>query len=243
MSETRKLRRILLPLDLSRDSLAALETALGLAAALDGEVLGLFIEDEQLLAAANLPFAREVGSFSGLTRRIEGLDMERSFRATADKARNALAANGRRLNVRSSFQVSRGNVAAEILTATSDTDLVVLGKAGWSIAGRGEPGSTCRAMLLQTRVPMLIVEGGMKVVPPVLVTDDDSPAGRRAHQVAKQISDALDWNLVVLAIQGISGSAVTFEDMRLKPRLLVLPLTPHSNEHAYQLKCPLLFVP
>jgi nucleotide-binding universal stress UspA family protein len=124
-----------------------------------------------------------------------------------------------------------------------DTDLVVLGKTGWSIAGRSEPGSTCRAILSQTRVPILIVEGGMKVVPPVLVTDDDSPAGQRAHEVAKEIGDALDWDLVVLAIQGVSGSDVTFEDMRRKPRLLVLPLTPHSTEHASQLKCPLLFVP
>jgi nucleotide-binding universal stress UspA family protein len=243
MSEGRAPKRILLPLDLSRDSLAALETALGLAAALDGEVLGLFVEDEKLLAAAHLPFACEVGSFSGAVRRIEGIDMERSLHATADKARNTLAANGRRLNVRSSFHVSRGNVTSEILTAMGDSDLVVLGKAGWRSGPCGALGGTCRAILSQTRVPLLIVERGMKVSPPILVTADDSPAGHRAHEIATAISEGLDWNLVVLAIKGIGSSDVTFEDMRRKPRLLVLPLTPHSTEHASQLKYPVLFVP
>ncbi len=70
MSEVRaEIRRVLLPLDVSRDSLTALEIASNLAAALGGEVSGLFIEDTELLTAGSLPFAREVGSFSGISRR------------------------------------------------------------------------------------------------------------------------------------------------------------------------------
>jgi hypothetical protein len=50
-----KLWRILLPLDVSRDSLTALQAAFDLAAALGGEVSGLFIEDASLLAAGSFP--------------------------------------------------------------------------------------------------------------------------------------------------------------------------------------------
>ena len=69
MSKTAsRVQRILLPVDLSRDSLAAVDVAFDLAAALGGEISGLFIEDAELLTAGSLPFAREVGSSSGIPR-------------------------------------------------------------------------------------------------------------------------------------------------------------------------------
>src|SRR5512138_1342883 len=99
-----KLWRILLPLDVSRDSLTALQAAFDLAAALGGEVSGLFIEDASLLAAGSLPFAREVGSLSGNRQPIGSSDIERRFQVVANRARHAIGEAGQRLKVRFSFR-------------------------------------------------------------------------------------------------------------------------------------------
>jgi nucleotide-binding universal stress UspA family protein len=58
-------RRILVALDASVNSLAAIEQAATLAANLEAEQLGLFVEDINLLRIATLPFARQICFPSG----------------------------------------------------------------------------------------------------------------------------------------------------------------------------------
>lgn len=245
MSEvTTKLQRILLPLDVSRDSLAALEIAFDLAAALGGEVLGLFIEDAELLAAGSLPFAREVGSLSGISRPICSTDIEHRFGAVAGKARNTLAKAGQRRKVQSSFRVSRGDVPNEILTATSDADLVVLGKAGWSVGAFRNPGSTCSAILSKSRIPVLIVDRGATLSPPIIAVDDNSAAGTRALDFARKLSRSLGWETVVFSAHGMStGDEALQRIPQEKPHLIVLPSSLPLSRCLSQLKCPVLFMP
>ena len=55
------LRRIVVGLDAGPRDRAALEAAAQLAARMQAELVGLFVEDIDLLHLAGLPFAREVG--------------------------------------------------------------------------------------------------------------------------------------------------------------------------------------
>ena len=100
------------------------------AAALEAELLGLFLEDVDLLHFAGLPFAREIGA----SVRPRGLDvqtMERRLRSQAEEARRALAAAAEGKPVRWSFRVERGSGPAQLRKALADADLVVLlGKRG-----------------------------------------------------------------------------------------------------------------
>jgi nucleotide-binding universal stress UspA family protein len=245
MSEVaRKFQRILLPLDVSRDSLTALEIAFGLAAALGCEISGLFIEDAELLMAGSLPFAREVGSLSGISRQIGSLDIEHRFRAVAGKAREVLAEAGRRQNVPSSFRVTRGDVPAEILTAATDADLVALGKAGWSVGAFRRPGSTCLAILTRSRIPVLIVERGATLSRSILAVHDDTAAGQRALDFAGELSRRLSWDISFLAVRELSTGEEALESIHQeKSHLIVLPSSVPLSEYALQLKCPVVFVP
>ncbi|MGD9028912.1 MAG: universal stress protein, partial [Anaerolineae bacterium] len=54
------IRRILIALDASSHSIAALRAAARLASSLEAELHGLFVEDINLLRAAGLPMAREL---------------------------------------------------------------------------------------------------------------------------------------------------------------------------------------
>ena len=68
--------RVLILLDGSRLSLAALEAAAEIAAARNAEVLGIFVEEINLLRAAGYGFAQEVGGSSGLARPLETAALE-----------------------------------------------------------------------------------------------------------------------------------------------------------------------
>jgi nucleotide-binding universal stress UspA family protein len=207
--------RILLPFDVSSDSLSALDAAFGLAAALGGEVSGLFIEDSTLLLAGSLPFAREIGSQSGISRRIGTADIEHSLRAVASRAREALIQAGQQRHVTASFHVTRGDVGSEILTAAGNADLVVIGKAGWSTRAASRIGSTCLTLISHSHVPVLIVERGATLEPPVLAVDDGSPGGRRALEFARMLGKRLGWQILSVRPDDVTGTR--------KSQLMVVP--------------------
>jgi nucleotide-binding universal stress UspA family protein len=220
------------------------QAAFDLAAALGGEVSGLFIEDARLLADGGLPFAREVGSLSGTRQPIGRSDIECRFQAVANKVRHVIGEAGQRLKVRFSFRVSRGDVSAEILTAAADADMVVLGKAGWSIGTFRKPGSTCLAIFSGSRIPVLIMEQGATLAAPILAVNDGTPAGRRAVDFAHELSRNLGWGIAVFSVHGMStGDEVINSIRQEKPRLIVLPWSLPLTEYASKLRCALLVVP
>ena len=103
----------------------ALDAVAEAAAALEAELLGLFLEDVELLHFAGLPFAREIGA-SARPRGLDVQTMERRLRSQAQEARRALAAAAEGKPVRWSFRVERGSVPAQLRKALGDADLVIL---------------------------------------------------------------------------------------------------------------------
>jgi len=63
-----KIRRVIVGLEPASRNAAKLEAAARLAARMEAELVGLFVENIDLLHFAGLPFAREVG-FASATRR------------------------------------------------------------------------------------------------------------------------------------------------------------------------------
>ena len=94
------IRRILVALDATAESLAALNAAADLAMQLHAELFGLFVEDINLARLAALPIAREIDLAAGSIIEINHQTVERQFRLQREKARGALesAARSRRLN-------------------------------------------------------------------------------------------------------------------------------------------------
>lgn len=199
------IRRILVAVDASPHSLCALEAAGELAASLRAEILGLFVEDINLLRLARLPFAREVGFFSGSLRRLDTRNMESQLRSQAERARQALTTTAERAQVQSSFQVTRGHITSELLAAALDADLVILGKTGWS--GQRRLGSTARALLSRASGPTLILQEGARLALPALVLYDGSRMAQRALAVALQLVRGREGHLTVLILADSPATA------------------------------------
>ena len=115
--------RIVVVVDAVSEHRAALDTAARLAARWKAELHGVFVEDDELLRLAALPFARQVSLSAG----VEALTLQlaqRQLRAFAETARRDLLAAARRHQVEASFEVARGAAGADAL-GVSPSDFIV----------------------------------------------------------------------------------------------------------------------
>lgn len=157
-------RRILVALDGSPESRAALAAAARLGIPTGAELSGLFVEDVELLRLAALPFTVEVGFASAGPHPLDPSDVERRFRLAAEEAREALREAAAASGLPSRFRVARGRVVPELLSAAGEADVVATGKrSGRGPAGR-RLGGTARGLIAHVPSPILV--GGVRGLAP-----------------------------------------------------------------------------
>jgi nucleotide-binding universal stress UspA family protein len=202
--EQLKIRRILVALDASPHSLAALEAAADLAASFQAELIGLFVEDVNLLRLADLPFTREIGLFSARRRQIEVHEVERQLRGQARRVRRTFSVITQRLDLRGTFRVARGAITSKLLDAAADADMIILGKAGWSPIRLRQMGSTARAVALKSSALTVVLQDGTRLCSPIMLLYGDSPLAQKTLTVAARlVEEEEDWTLnVVIVAEG-----------------------------------------
>lgn len=170
-------RRIVVGLGAAPRSQTALRAAAEIAARTETELLALFVEDVNLLQLAGLPFAREVGFPSAVTRAIDTVMMERSLRALAQAAERSLAEIARGTPLRWSYRVARGALMSEVLALATETDLVIASAvAGW----------TPRRLAASARASVLLVEELLQPGAPVVAACSSAlPPAQAARLLAE----------------------------------------------------------
>jgi nucleotide-binding universal stress UspA family protein len=196
------IKRILVAMDASEHSVAAMEEAAKLAAGLEAELLGLFVEDINLLRLAALPFARELADLSASERQLSSSSMEKSLRAQAERMRRQLQLTAERTRVQWSFHVARGNVLAELLAHTPDFDLLILGRVGRSLRRAPRLGSIAQGAISRSSCTVMLVQHGRAIEHPVLVIYDGRPTGQQALALAATLARQDKEDLVVLLPPG-----------------------------------------
>lgn len=184
---TRAFRRILVALDASPHSRAALGLAVRLAEDFEAELEGLFIKDENLLRAAQLPFAQEVRAHSVSPRRLDDRRIERKLRYQAERAEGALREATEEAEVTSNFRVIEGHVTRELQRAAETADLLALGKTSTQ-SSRRRLGTTCQALLSDAPVPVLVLRKAAQHRQPVLTYFDGSETAVTTLRVAAQLA-------------------------------------------------------
>ena len=193
------IQRILVAVDGSDHSLAALEAAASLAAALQAELEALFVEDIDLLRLADLPCSRVVSLLLLEAERTDRKRMERQLRVRAARARAALQQRTEALGIRTSFRSVRGKVTAEVVAAAAGSDILSLGKASHRRMRPAGGGSTLRAALTAGR-PLLVVESPVPAGEGLLIVYDGSPASGRALALAGQLAAGSSQGLRLLVL-------------------------------------------
>jgi len=181
------IRRILLALDAGADSAVSLDVMAALAAELDAELNALFIEDEELLRLARLPFAGELGLMSASRRPLSDVELERTLRAQAARRQRQLEATATRSQLRWSFQVRRGALLTCVAEAAAEADIVTVSLSA-DPAQRWHEASRVQRMLARAARPFLVLPSGAVPRPPFAVVYDGGDAARRTLRLAAQLS-------------------------------------------------------
>jgi nucleotide-binding universal stress UspA family protein len=204
--------RIVVSFDTTPIGEAALETALGLAAILDAEIAGLFVEDIGLVRMAELPFTRELGLASAILRPIDTADIERALRLQAEQSRAWLAAAAAALNLRWSFQVVRGQAVNAVFEYGEGCAWVVLGAASAGVVARSvelsAAGPARRSVSARQGFRYLSAR-------PIVLLFDGSERGMRALAAGHALAMRAGTRLTLLVI---AGSAEEFDRRRQQAR-------------------------
>lgn len=117
--------RVVLALDAGECDRPTLEIAANLAAKLDAELTGIFLEDARILEALALPRTR-VQSIHSASGSWAPAEMLRALRIYGDRLRAELAAAAERAQAEWSFQILRGEAARVLPEVWQDGDLLAL---------------------------------------------------------------------------------------------------------------------
>lgn len=195
--EHRVIRRIVIGVDASPYSLAALRAGVNLAAQFGASVTALFVQDTDLLHAASLPVAREVRAFARAPHSLQKDEIRAQFQRMAERARRELEELARAQRIEHSFQTIEGRVAEALISAAREADLLAVGKAS-KRSSRRKLGTTALHVLRDAPTSVLVLGELAAPEKRVVVYDDGSEAAERAIDLAAQIAQQSRNSLSVL---------------------------------------------
>jgi hypothetical protein len=192
--KSRVFSRILVTLDSSRSSLSALESAALLAEAMHYELVGLFVEDTDLMTLATLPFSREVRR-SGVIQNLDPEALRKEVDAHAAAARYAMREVAVRHRLQWSFRSVRGDVRAEISAAA---DILCVSRRSPDRYRRAPMGNPVRTVL--ERQSPVLVAGKLndRIEKPIAVIVDRSDGEMESLRLAGQIAAKAKTGIVIL---------------------------------------------
>jgi len=192
---TQEIKRVLVPLDAASETSTAIDTAARLAARWQVPLHGVFIEDEELIGLAGLPFARQVTLDTGLEPLTKDL-VEGHLRAFAERARRELAAAADRHDVEWSFETVRGPLTPNALGG--EHEFVVAGAESRPVGDHFRIASRWWSWMVIAARPFLLARRGWETGGSVLtVLRRRDRKSARALDIAAQIAGFRSGTLTV----------------------------------------------
>ncbi len=205
-----RVRRILVALDSSTFSEAALALAADIAAATTSTLSGLFVEDQDLLRLAQLPFSREIQAGFATSRDLQPEGLLRDLRAQAALARSALAEQAERRRIAWSFQVAQGRCEEAVLTAALGGDIIAVTRHFGPFGQAARVSERIRRMAARAPAPLLILNNAAANRPgPTVMPYDASPASEGLFRLATAICRARGDLLEVLLLESAEAAERT----------------------------------
>jgi hypothetical protein len=220
-------QRVLIVLEASRGDGHALERAAALAMRRQAQLLGLLVEDSELLRIAELPFTREIGALSARTRPLEPTGLRHRMDGHLRAVRRQLRQLAHRQALSWSLEVVRSRLRTAMPETILPSDLLILQRPG---ARAGSAAHEVAEVAELAPCPVLVLD-------PETVQRDGSiavlatpgPAGQRAAAMAAALGTDLGVEpLTVLVPPGDTGSdrdsiLATIEGLEVSARAHPLP--------------------
>lgn len=213
----------------------SLSSAVELAKLMKCSLQGFYLEDNALLAAAEIPCTREISLWSAQERPMDPVSLQRSLRARAHNAEREFQQIAMKHQIEWSFQTVRGNRLQWILESGSASDILFISGAQRSsdyasVARQPKPsraplalvaakGSAASTRALRTAVDMAN-QTGRKLI--IIVMGEN--AGEQ-KQLDNQLAAMLEQYAVNTAVSIMYTAAfeLTDEARRIAAHMLILP--------------------
>ena len=203
---TGQIERVVVMLDAASENRSAIDIAVRLAVRTRTPLHGLFVEDQDLLRLAGLPFARQVtigGGAEPLTHETAALQL----RAAAEGTRQELVGAANRHRIECTFEIVQGTNATAVAGA-SQRDLVVAGGLTRPIAGHFQVEHRWRSSVKTATGPFLLARSAWTAPGSVaILLRDRDAASARLFETAAQIAAARDSILAVLCTPTLAAAA------------------------------------
>ena len=164
----------------------AVDTATTLAKGFHAEVSGVFIEDLEMLRAAQLPIALELCRTTNLIRPVISSEIELALNSSAAAARRIVSDTAQKIGTKWTFSIVRQHIASAILELAKATDVTVY-------AIETLVPQRPRSVKTSSTMPSLQRET-------IVVFLDHSAASKRALTIAKALSETLHMPITPIII-------------------------------------------
>lgn len=124
-----ELKRLIIVLGAMTQTKPDLKSAIELAMELSAELQALYIEDLNLFRLVELPLAQEISRSTGEERSFDLTRLQKLLRSQAYQIEQELMQMTSERELRYGFQVVRGHIAREIVTAGLETDLMFISES------------------------------------------------------------------------------------------------------------------
>ncbi len=196
-------RRVLVALDPCEMDPEDFEASARLAAGLNAELVALFVEDSNLIAAADLPVTHLIPAGCRHLAALDAAAMRRAFRVAEGRAREHLSSVAERWHLDWSFEVTEVRQAAETMGQLRKEDFLALAGA----AGRRAVISRRSAAVRAERAPcpvMLLRREGHRGQPVSILYEGEESALTLGLDLARVYEGPL---LVLVAGEGEAALA------------------------------------
>jgi nucleotide-binding universal stress UspA family protein len=194
--ENEIVKNILVALDASEHSDAALSAAMSLARTLKANVKGMFVRDETWQQVTKLPSISAVNITTGELLTLKHETMETRVTILQNRLRERMEVLGKLNRVNHTWEFTEGNVNEKILEAAVRADLITIGQKGQSVSKK-PIGSTAEAVIRKTEKPVLVIREGRKLKGPVILFYDGSEASEKGIKMAIRMARQNDAKLII----------------------------------------------
>lgn len=199
------IERVIVLLDASSENCTAIDTAARLSARAKASLHGVFVEDQDLLRWAGLPFARQIAVGAG-AEPFTTEQIELHLQVEAGRAQRDINAAAKRHGLDHSFEIVRGNLETA-LSAATERDLVVAGGLTRPIAGHFRVACRWWSSIASAPAPFLLARDAWDSAGAVvMLLGDRRSAAVRLIEASAQAAEARDGVLTVVCLPGIAGT-------------------------------------
>jgi nucleotide-binding universal stress UspA family protein len=196
------LHKILVAVDTSAHSRAALEAAAIIAKITEADISGIFVQEEHWSHIGKLSAVNTVNELTGRSQLLKEEDLKQQIEMLASRLRRDLRQISRRHEIEHSWETRSGEVAKEILEAARDADLITIGRRGRSFIQKNKLGSTARQIIQKADKPILILKEGLHLGNKLTVLYNATPQSQKGLRMAMNIAEENSSELTVLVTEG-----------------------------------------